>query len=147
MFLTPSQVFHNYSFDHHVIMNCISPNARDIVHHIQTENFHGREATIVALRRQDFSIQGFAGDTMHMARLLEPSRMVEPATALERRLNEEAKTASHIAAAASLASSQSPPAAAAISDDALVELEVLDEEEEWQVRVCACTASSCNAKL
>lgn len=132
MFLTPSQVFHNYSFDHHVIMNCISPNARDIVHHIQTENFHGREATIVALRRQDFSIQGFAGDTMHMARLLEPSRMVEPATALERRLNEEAKAASDIAAAASLGSSQSPPPAAAISDDELVELESLNEEEESQ---------------
>jgi hypothetical protein len=127
-FLKLVQVFHNYSFDHHVIMNRIAPNARSIVHHIRTEEFHGREAIVVSQRRQDFSIEGFAGDTMHMARLLEPSRMLEPSTALERRLKEEAK-ASADAASSSISLSSS---AAAARDDALVELEGMIEAEESQ---------------
>jgi DNA polymerase-1 len=84
-------VFHNYSFDHHVIMNQVNPDVRAIVQHINTENHFGREAAVAAKRRQNFSIEGFTGDTMHMARLLEPSRMAEPLTSVERRLQEQAK--------------------------------------------------------
>lgn len=105
-------------------MNRIAPNARSIVEHIKREEALGREAVIVSQRRQDFSIEGFAGDTMHMARLLEPSRMLEPLTALERRRKEEAKADAD--AASSLPSSPSA------RDDALVELEGLNEEEESQ---------------
>ncbi len=122
-------MFHNYSFDHHVIMNSIAPNARAIVHHIQTEEFHGRQAIIVAQRRKDFSIEGFAGDTMHMARLLEPSRMVEPSTALERRLKEE--TLANVDTAASSGVSPPSSASAAVHDSELLEREGLNEAEEF----------------
>jgi hypothetical protein len=63
-----------------------------------------------------------------MARLLEPSRMLEPSTALERRMKAQAKTNSD--AASSLASL--PSASVAARDEALDELDGLNEAEESQ---------------
>ena len=78
--------------------------------------------------------------------------MVEPSTALQRRMTEQAKIAQENASSSSSSSSSSAAAAAAVPDDALVELEGLAEAEESQVtsistRAALHTVPSFNAKL
>jgi hypothetical protein len=80
-----------------------------------------------------------------------PIRMVEPSTALERRMTEQAKIAQENASSSS-SSSSTAAAAAAVPDDALVELEGLAEAEESQVTSISTRAAlhrvpSFNAKL
>ena len=80
--------------------------------------------------------------------------MVEPSTALERRMTEQAKIAQENASSSSSSSSAAAAAAAAaaVPDDALVELEGLAEAEESQVTSISTRAAlhivpSFNAKL
>ena len=81
-----------------------------------------------------------------------PIRMVEPSTALERRMTEQAKIAQENASSSSSSSSSAAAASAAVPDDALVELEGLAEAEESQVTSISTRAAlhivpSFNAKL